>query len=388
MKVLERAAGHACGPYRWQALDIETIAVRTNNLVCGAFRGFGANQAQFAMEGVLDRLAEQVGISGWEMRKRNVIRPGDEWGPGQIMDDGAGGAEACLDRIKASYDDAIAAGKAVGLGLGLKNSGPRQRLPRGVQGGRAVPGAGRRRAGPHRGASRLDRDGPGRPHRRAAGRRAGVGRRARPHRRDRRHHPRARLRPDDRLARHADGRRIGERRLPRPRWRAAARSTSTTRASTSSTGPRSSAIRRCQPDDPRRVQLRRADGDRRPGVRRHREGRRRARRRQGGQPDAGRGPGRGVGAHGARLRALRGLPDRPGDGLPDEHDPAVARHPARQGRPRDRGAPRRGAPAALAVRHQGRRRDRPRPDRSGGRRRAPRRRRRVAHHPPHAPSHP
>jgi aldehyde oxidoreductase len=123
MKVLERAAGHACGPYRWQALDIETIAVRTNNLVCGAFRGFGANQAQFATEGVLDRLAEQVGISGWEMRKRNVIRPGDEWGPGQIMDDGAGGAEACLDRIKASYDDAIAAGKAVGLGLGLKNSG-------------------------------------------------------------------------------------------------------------------------------------------------------------------------------------------------------------------------------------------------------------------------
>ena len=123
MKVLERAAGHSCGPYRWQSLDIETIAVRTNNLVCGAFRGFGANQAQFATEGVLDRLAEQVGISGWEIRKRNVIRPGDEWGPGQIMDDGAGGAEACLDEIKASYDGAVASGKAVGLGLGLKNSG-------------------------------------------------------------------------------------------------------------------------------------------------------------------------------------------------------------------------------------------------------------------------
>ena len=44
--------------------------------MCGAFRGFGANQAQFAMEGVLDRLAEQVGISGWEIRKRNVIQPG------------------------------------------------------------------------------------------------------------------------------------------------------------------------------------------------------------------------------------------------------------------------------------------------------------------------
>ena len=49
---------------------------------------------------MLDRLAEQVGISGWEMRKRNVIRSGDEWGPGQLMDDGAGGAEVCLDTIK------------------------------------------------------------------------------------------------------------------------------------------------------------------------------------------------------------------------------------------------------------------------------------------------
>jgi aldehyde oxidoreductase len=123
MKVLERAAGHACGPYRWTSLDIETIAVRTNNPVCGAFRGFGANQAQFATEGVLDRLAEQVGISGWEMRKRNVVRPGDEWGPGQIMDDGAGGAEACLDAIKPAYDAARESGAAVGLGLGLKNSG-------------------------------------------------------------------------------------------------------------------------------------------------------------------------------------------------------------------------------------------------------------------------
>jgi xanthine dehydrogenase molybdenum-binding subunit len=123
MKVLERACGHACGPYRWEALDVETIAVRTNNLVCGAFRGFGANQAQFATEGVLDRLAAQVGISGWEIRKRNVIRPGDTWGPGQIMDDGAGGAEVCLDEIRADYEAAIADGKAVGLGLGLKNSG-------------------------------------------------------------------------------------------------------------------------------------------------------------------------------------------------------------------------------------------------------------------------
>ena len=123
MKVVERAAGHASGPYHVPTIDVHAICVRTNNPVCGAFRGFGANQAQFAMEGALDRLAEKVGISGWEIRKRNVIKPGQVWGPGQIMDDGSAGAETCLDQAKVYYDKALAEGKAVGIGLGLKNSG-------------------------------------------------------------------------------------------------------------------------------------------------------------------------------------------------------------------------------------------------------------------------
>ena len=123
MKVLERMAGHASGPYHVPNIDVEAIAVRTNNPVCGAFRGFGANQAQFAMEGVLDRLAEKVGIDGWTLRRRNVIMPGMVWGPGQIMDDGCLGASQCLDAIKPAYDKARSEGKAIGLGLGLKNSG-------------------------------------------------------------------------------------------------------------------------------------------------------------------------------------------------------------------------------------------------------------------------
>ena len=123
MKVLERMAGHASGPYQVPNIDVEAIAVRTNNPVCGAFRGFGANQAQFAMEGVLDRLAEKVGIDGWSIRRANVIMPGMVWGPGQIMDDGCLGASKCLDAIKPAYDAARASGKAIGLGLGLKNSG-------------------------------------------------------------------------------------------------------------------------------------------------------------------------------------------------------------------------------------------------------------------------
>src|SRR5215204_4321826 len=123
MKVLERAAGHASGPYVWPTIDVEALAVRTNNPVCGAFRGFGANQSQFAAEGLVDRLADAAGIDRWEMRARNVITPGCTWGPGQTMDDGCLGARDCLDAIKPYYDHAVAAGKAVGLGLGLKNSG-------------------------------------------------------------------------------------------------------------------------------------------------------------------------------------------------------------------------------------------------------------------------
>lgn len=122
-KVLERAAGHATGPYVIPNIDVESLAVRTNNSVCGAFRGFGANQAQFAMEGVMDRFAELTGLTGWEIRNRNVIEPGSVWGPGQIMDDGSAGARMCLDAVKPHYEDARAKGKAVGLGLGLKNSG-------------------------------------------------------------------------------------------------------------------------------------------------------------------------------------------------------------------------------------------------------------------------
>ncbi len=123
MKVLERAAGHASGPYRVPAVDVEAVAVRTNNPVCGAFRGFGANQAQFAMEGVMDRLAERTGLSGLEIRRRNVIRPAQVWGPGQIMDGGAAGALACLEALAPRYESARSSGKAVGIALGLKNSG-------------------------------------------------------------------------------------------------------------------------------------------------------------------------------------------------------------------------------------------------------------------------
>ena len=115
----------------------------------------------------------------------------------------------------------------------------------------------------------------------------------------------------------------------------------------------------------------------RPGHRGDRAGGRRPRRRSGGQPAAVRRPDRGLGAHGPRLRAHRGLPvrrRRPTHG----HDPAGSRHHPGQGRAADRRDPGGGAAARRPVRDQGRRRDRPGADRRRGRRRAPRPRRRVA----------
>ncbi len=60
-KVLERAAGHSCGPYKVPNVLVEARAVHTNNPPCGAMRGFGANQAHFAIDGALDLLAAEVG---------------------------------------------------------------------------------------------------------------------------------------------------------------------------------------------------------------------------------------------------------------------------------------------------------------------------------------
>ena len=81
-KVLERAGGHCTGPYRVPAIDMESLAVYTNNPPCGAMRGFGANQAAFAIEGLLDRLAEKVGIDGYDIRDRNILEPGEAFATG------------------------------------------------------------------------------------------------------------------------------------------------------------------------------------------------------------------------------------------------------------------------------------------------------------------
>ena len=121
-KVLERAAGHACGPYRVPAVDIESVAAYTNNPPCGAMRGFGVNQTSFAIEGCLDLLARKAGLDGWEIRFRNALRVGDPFTSGQILEKSVG-LEQTLLAVKDAYYAARRAGKAVGVACGVKNSG-------------------------------------------------------------------------------------------------------------------------------------------------------------------------------------------------------------------------------------------------------------------------
>ena len=118
MKVLERAAGHSCGPYRVPAVDIEAKTVYTNNPPCGAMRGFGANQASFAIEGVMDLLAKKVGIDGYDIRERNILSPGDRFGTGQVLTESCG-IRQTLEAVRDVYKEA----RYAGIGCGIKNTG-------------------------------------------------------------------------------------------------------------------------------------------------------------------------------------------------------------------------------------------------------------------------
>ena len=130
--VLARACTHAAGPYAYENFEIEGTAYYTNNPPAGAFRGFGVTQTCFAIETLLNMMADEIGISPWEIRMRNAIRPWGVLPNGQIVDDSTGLVET-LEVIKPYYDEAVAAGKPVGLACAMKNAG----------GGVGIPDTGR-----------------------------------------------------------------------------------------------------------------------------------------------------------------------------------------------------------------------------------------------------
>jgi len=118
-KCLLRAACHSCGPYCVPNVDVESKAVYTNNPTSGAMRGFGTNQAHFAIEGVMDILAERLGVDGWEIRSRNILKPGDRFATGQVMRESVRGLRESLDAVKEIYR----AAKYAGVSCGIKSTG-------------------------------------------------------------------------------------------------------------------------------------------------------------------------------------------------------------------------------------------------------------------------
>ena len=141
--VLQRACTHAAGPYNYQDIIIDGKAFYTNNPPCGAFRGFGVTQSCFAAECNLNKLAELVGISPFEIRYRNAIRPGQVLPNGQIALPGTALAQT-LEAVKEVYENHPRAGiacamKNAGVGVGLPDTG-RVRLK--VEDGKVVIYAG------------------------------------------------------------------------------------------------------------------------------------------------------------------------------------------------------------------------------------------------------
>ena len=125
--VVQRACTHVSGPYQIPNIEINGMAVYTNNPPAGAFRGFGVPQAAFACEMNMNQLADLTGLSPWEIRFRNALEPGAVMATGQIADASTGIKETLL-AVKDEYESARYAGiacamKNTGLGVGVPDTG-------------------------------------------------------------------------------------------------------------------------------------------------------------------------------------------------------------------------------------------------------------------------
>ena len=118
-KVMTRATTHSAGPYDVPHVRADCYAVYTNNPPAGAFRGFGVTQSAFAVESMMDMLAETLGIDPIELRRMNALKVGSLTNTGQELRDSVGLIE-CIDKTEAKMrqfngkDDLFAARKVPG----------------------------------------------------------------------------------------------------------------------------------------------------------------------------------------------------------------------------------------------------------------------------------
>ncbi|MXV88384.1 MAG: xanthine dehydrogenase family protein molybdopterin-binding subunit [Acidimicrobiales bacterium] len=121
--VAEKAGYRVAGPYRWQHIRSVTDAVLTNTTPAGPFRGFGGTQANFACESQIDMIADRLGMDPVELRRRNLIRLGEPYVPGEsAMDsDLVEGLDLVASHI--GMDSPRPAGRGRGVAVGFKDSG-------------------------------------------------------------------------------------------------------------------------------------------------------------------------------------------------------------------------------------------------------------------------
>ncbi|MCL4560900.1 MAG: molybdopterin-dependent oxidoreductase, partial [Chloroflexi bacterium] len=98
--VLTRATTHSAGPYIVPNVRADCYAMYTNNPPAGAFRGFGVVQSAFAVESIMDMLAEKLGMDPVELRRINALREGSLTNTGQLLKNSVGLLE-CIDKVDA-----------------------------------------------------------------------------------------------------------------------------------------------------------------------------------------------------------------------------------------------------------------------------------------------
>jgi xanthine dehydrogenase molybdenum-binding subunit len=99
-KVMTRATTHSAGPYEVPHVRADCYAMYTNNPPAGAFRGFGVTQSAFAIETMMDQLAERLGIDPIDLRLRNALKVGSVTNTGQLLRESVGLSE-CMERVRA-----------------------------------------------------------------------------------------------------------------------------------------------------------------------------------------------------------------------------------------------------------------------------------------------
>ena len=99
-KVMTRATTHSAGPYDIEHVRADCYAMYTNNPPAGAFRGFGVTQSAFAVESMMDMLAENLGMDRVELRRMNALHVGSVTNTGQVLRDSVGLTE-CIDKVEA-----------------------------------------------------------------------------------------------------------------------------------------------------------------------------------------------------------------------------------------------------------------------------------------------